>query len=179
MVLDKMINPISDLLKLKPLVKNAMRKATPRDTGNLAFNALAIYPQNTGLKTVYRGNIAGYGKILNQSLILGSNSKNKHFAWHSRAVSNAINVVARYYNPKAKGFRMYNNRQVSYKERSDANISTMGSLLEQTNRNVKSESYKEFVSDTRQEAQSHILKQEYKWKMNQAKASFEKTNPMG
>ena len=173
-----MIGSHSELLKLKPLVKNAMRKATPRDTGNLAFNALAIYPQNTGLKTVYRGGMAGYGKILNQSIMLGGN-KNKHFGWHSRAVSNAINAVVRHYNPRAKGLRMYNNRQVSYKERSDANISAMGSLLEQTNRSVKSESYKEFVSDTRQEAQAQILKQEYKWKMNQAKARFEKANPMG
>ena len=145
-----MLGSHSELLKLKPLVKNAMRKATPKDTGNLAFNALAIYPQNTGLKTVYRGGLAGYGKILNESIMLGEN-KNKHFGWHSRAVSNAINAVVRHYNPRAKGLRMYNNRQISFKER----------------------------TDNFQDAQEKILKQEYKWKMNQAKARFEKANPMG
>jgi hypothetical protein len=146
-----MVGSHSNMLQIKPLVKNAMRKATPKDTGNLAYNAFYVYPTNNGLKTVYRGNIAGYGKILNQSIVLGEGNKNKHFGWHSRAVTNAIAAVVRFYNPKAKGFRMYNNRQVSFKEK----------------------------SDSFQEGQERMLQQEYKWKMNKAKAYFEKTNPMG
>ena len=146
-----MVGSHSDMLKLKPLVKNAMRKATPKDTGNLAYNAFYVYPRNNALKTVYRGNVAGYGKILNQSMTLGDGNKNKHFGWHARAVANAIAVVARHYNPKSKGFRLYNNRQVSFKERS-------GSF---------------------EESQQKILQQEYKWKLNKAKEAFEKANPMG
>jgi hypothetical protein len=167
-----------DIQKLKAKVRNAMRKATPKDTGNLAYNALRTYQTKTGINTIYHGNIAGYGKILNQSLMVGGN-KNKHFGWHSRAVSNAIAVVVREFNPKAKGYRMYNNRQVSFKERSDANIAAVEGMLEHTGRSTSSQDFKDFKEDTRQEAQQRILKQEYKWKMNEAKQRFEKQNPMG
>jgi hypothetical protein len=139
-----------DINKLKAKVRNAMRKATPKDTGNLAYNALRTYQTKTGINTIYHGNIAGYGKILNQSLMVGEN-KNKHFGWHARAVSNAIAVVVREYNPKAKGYRLYNNRQQSFKER----------------------------SDSLQDSQEKMLKQQYKWQMNEAKQRFEKENPMG
>jgi hypothetical protein len=167
-----------DIQKLKAKVRNAMRKATPKDTGNLAYNSLRGYQTKTGIRMVYHGNIAGYGKILNQSLMVGGN-KNKHFGWHARASSNAIAVVAREYNPKAKGFRLYNSRQTSFKERSDANIAAVEGLLEHTSRSTSSQDFKDFKEDTRKEAQQRILNQEYKWKMNESKQTFEKANPMG
>ena len=139
-----------DINKLKSKVRNAMRKATPKDKGNLAYNALRTYQIPNGIKTIYHGNIAGYGKILNQSIMVGSN-KNKHFGWHARAVSNSVAVIVREFNPKAKGYKLYNNRQVSFKER----------------------------SDSLQDSQEKMAQQQYKWQMNQAKKRFEQENPMG
>jgi hypothetical protein len=139
-----------DINKLKSKVRNAMRKATPKDTGNLAYNALRTYQIKDGIKCIYHGNIAGYGKILNQSIMVGSN-KNKHFGWHARAVSNSVTVIVREFSPKAKGYRLYNNRQVSFKER----------------------------SDSLQDSQERMAQQQYKWQMNQAKKRFEQENPMG
>ena len=167
-----------DLQKLKAKVRNAMRKATPKDTGNLAYNALRGYQTKTGLRMVYHGNIAGYGKILNQSVSVGSN-KNKHFGWHARASSNAIAVVARAYNPKAKGFRLYNSRQQSFKERTEANIAAAEGMLDSARTESANKQLSEFKGDTRQEVQNRMLQQEYKWKMNQSKQTFEKANPMG
>jgi hypothetical protein len=139
-----------DLQKLKAKVRVAMRKATPKDTGNLAYNSLRGYQTKTGIRMVYHGNIAGYGKILNQSIMVGEN-KNKHFGWHARASGNAIAAIVREFKPKAKGYRMYNNRQESFKEQ----------------------------SDNLQDSQEKMLKQQYKWQMNEAKQRFEKENPMG
>jgi hypothetical protein len=167
-----------DINKLKSKVRNAMRKATPKDTGNLAYNALRTYQIKDGIKCIYHGNIAGYGKILNQSIMVGT-KKNKHFGWHARAVSNSITVIVREFNPKAKGFRLFNNRQQSFKERSDANIAAAEGMLNYAGRSTSSQDFKDFKEDTRTEAQQRILEQEYKWKMNQAKKRFEQENPMG
>jgi len=105
--------------------------------------------------------------------------KNKHFGWHARAVSNSITVIVREFNPKAKGFRLFNNRQQSFKERSDANIAAAEGMLNYAGRSTSSQDFKDFKEDTRTEAQQRILEQEYKWKMNQAKKRFEQENPMG
>jgi len=50
-----------DINKLKSKVRNAMRKATPKDTGNLAYNALRTYQIKDGIKCIYHGNIADNG----------------------------------------------------------------------------------------------------------------------
>jgi hypothetical protein len=167
-----------DINKLKAKVRNAMRKATPKDTGNLAYNGLRTYQIKDGIKCVYHGNIAGYGKILNQSMMVGSN-KNKHFGWHARAVNNSIAVIVREFQPKAKGYRLYNSRQQSFKDRTEANIAAAEGMLDPARTESANKQLSEFKSDTRQEAQERMLKQEYKWKMNEAKQRFEKENPMG
>jgi hypothetical protein len=104
-----------DLNKLKSEVISAMRKATPKDTGNLAYNSLRGYPMKSGLKMVYHGKVAGYGKILHVSPRLGNNKKNKHVGWHDRASSNAILAVRRFVKDKTipKGSKMLNTRQES------------------------------------------------------------------
>ena len=104
-----------DYTKLKTTVKQAMRKATPKDTGNLAYRAMHGYVTKTGLKIVYRGYVAGYGKILNQSVTLGDGKKNKHFGWHNRANANAILAVRRFLNDKniPKHSRLYDNKQTT------------------------------------------------------------------
>jgi len=108
------VTPVNyDLVRLKSKVKSAMRKATPKDTGNLAYNSMMGYVTKTGLKIVYRGSIAGYGKILNQSIVLGDNKVNKHFGWHNRANSNAILESRRFFKDQTipKHSKIYNNRQ--------------------------------------------------------------------
>lgn len=104
-----------DLNKLKAEVRSAMRKATPKDTGNLAYNSLRGYPMKNGLKMVYHGTVAGYGKILHVSPRLGNNKKNKHLGWHDRASSNAILAARRFIKDRtiAKGSKMFNSRQDS------------------------------------------------------------------
>jgi hypothetical protein len=102
-----------DVNKIKLKIVRAMRKATPKDTGNLAYNSLRSYRTNTGVRVVYHGSIAGYGKILNQSIILGENKINKHFGWHNRANLNAILEIRRYFKDSTipKNSKLYNNRQ--------------------------------------------------------------------
>jgi hypothetical protein len=102
-----------DINKMKSQIVRAMRKSTPKDTGNLAYNSLRSYQTSTGIRIVYHGRIAGYGKILNQSIVLGDGKINRHFGWHNRANSNAILAARRFLKDKniPKGSKMYNNRQ--------------------------------------------------------------------
>ena len=86
--------------ELKKEIMSAMRLATPKDTGNLAFSSMRGYVLKNGIKIVYDGNRAPYGKILNQTLFrqvkVGNGyrlRKNKHFGWHNRAHMNGIKVV--------------------------------------------------------------------------------------
>lgn len=146
-----------------------MRKATPKDTGNLAYNSLHSYVTKTGLRFTYRGSTAGYGKILNQTLYrkvkTGNHTrykKNKHFGWHSRASSNAVAIAAREFNPKAKGFRLYNNRQISNKEITDDL--------------VKSFPYSDnLIKGLRQMQAEKVLNVQNKWKTNSAAQAFAKS----
>lgn len=147
---------------MRSKVKIAMRKATPKDTGNLAYHSLHSYVTKTGLRFTYLGSIAGYGKILNQSIMLGS-KKNKHFGWHARASSNAIATVVREYNPKARGFRIYNNRQTSNKEYFDSII--------------KKNPNDEYLKKRLREMQAQkVLNVQNEWKSNSAAQSFAKNN---
>lgn len=147
-----------DLSKMRSKIKIAMRKATPKDTGNLAYNSLHSYVTKTGLRFTYKGSTAGYGKILNQSIMLGS-KKNKHFGWHARASSNAIATVAREFNPKAKGFRLYNNRQTSNKEFFD--------------KVIRENPNDEYLKKRLREMQAQkVLNVQDKWKSNSAARAF-------
>ena len=102
-----------DLVKLKSTIKREMRKATPKDTGNLAYRAMHGYITKDGIKVIYRGYVAGYGKILHVSPLLGDNKRNKHFGWHNRANANGLLAIRRFLKDKniAKYSRMYNNKK--------------------------------------------------------------------
>ena len=96
-----------------------MRMATPKDTGNLAYNSLRVYKNQKGFKTVYLGRIAGYGKILNEMRYMSSTTgnykrqkKNKHYGWHNKAFLNGNYAVAKHFKPDAK-LKMYDNKQES------------------------------------------------------------------
>lgn len=104
---------------LKQKIKRAMRMATPKDTGNLAYNALRVYKTDKGFKTVYLGRIAGYGKILNEMRFVSSTTgnykrqkKNRHYGWHNKAALNGMYAVGKHFKPSSK-FKMYNNKQNS------------------------------------------------------------------
>lgn len=136
--------------KLKQQIKAAMRKATPKDTGNLAYNALRVYRTKDGFHTRYLGRVAGYGKILNQTIYRGvtkrgSMKRNKHFGWHPRSVHNGMLAVGRYFDKNMKG-RMNNNYQDS--------------------------KYKPYDGETREAS----FKQMQKWEINSARQKFELNN---
>lgn len=94
----------------------AMRKATPKDTGNLAYSSMRGYVIKNGVKIIYDGHRAPYGKILNQTLFRQVKSgnyvrlkKNKHFGWHNRAHMNGIKTVMSYLGMKKT--TMYDTKQ--------------------------------------------------------------------
>ena len=102
--------------KLKRDIMKAMRKATPKDTGNLAYSAMRGYVKKNGIKIIYDGKRAPYGKILNQTLYRKVRTgnyirykRNKHFGWNARAHMNGSNMVMRYLGQKK--LKMYDNRQ--------------------------------------------------------------------
>lgn len=99
---------------LKTVVKQAMRKATPKDTGNLAYRALHGHITKTGLKLVYRGYIAGYGRIIHVSNEI-QGRKNKHKGWHNRANSNAILSVRELLGDRniRRGSKYYDTKQIA------------------------------------------------------------------
>lgn len=101
----------------------AMRYATPKDTGNLAYSSLRGYVTRNGIKIIYDGKRAPYGKILNQTIyreVKSGNYKrlkrNKHFGWHARAHQNALKVVLE--EMGAKKTKKFNTRQ-NYRFRLD------------------------------------------------------------
>lgn len=92
---------------LKNDIMKAMRLATPKDTGNLAYSAMRGYINKDGIKIVYNGNRAPYGKILNQTMYRRVKTgnyvrykKNKHFGWNNRAQINGLRVVMEHYGHK-------------------------------------------------------------------------------
>lgn len=102
--------------QLKREIMSAMRLATPKDTGNLAYSSMRGYIIKDGIKIIYDGNRAPYGKILNQTLYRDVKTgnykrvkKNKHFGWHNRAHQNGLKQVMRYLGFKKT--RMYNTKQ--------------------------------------------------------------------
>jgi hypothetical protein len=103
--------------ELKPKIMRAMRMATPKDTGNLAYRAMRGYINREGIKVVYDGAIAGYGKILNQTLyrqVKTGNYKrmkrNPHFGWHNRASNNGHLIIYQHFGGD-KRFRPFNTKQ--------------------------------------------------------------------
>lgn len=89
-----------DKTKLKREIVKAMRLATPKDTGNLAYNAMSSKIQGDKIIVEYDGHRAPYGKILNQTIyrkvVTGNHvryKRNKHFGWNNRAQMNGMKVV--------------------------------------------------------------------------------------
>jgi len=102
--------------ELKRKIMVNMRKATPKDTGNLAYSSMRGYITKKGIKIIYDGRRAPYGKILNQTLYRRVKTgnytrykKNKHFGWHNRAHQNGMMTVMEYLNFPKK--RKYDTRQ--------------------------------------------------------------------
>lgn len=95
---------------------SAMRLATPKDTGNLAYSSMKGYITKKGIKIIYDGKRAPYGKILNQTVqykVKTGNyvrlKRNKHFGWNNRAQMNGMKVMMSYLGQKKT--TMYNTKQ--------------------------------------------------------------------
>lgn len=102
--------------KLKREIMSAMRLATPKDTGNLAYSSMKGYITKKGIKIIYDGKRAPYGKILNQTVqykVKTGNyvrlKRNKHFGWNNRAQMNGMKVMMSYLGQKKT--TMYNTKQ--------------------------------------------------------------------
>lgn len=137
--------------KLKNKIIRAMRRATPKDTGNLAYNALRVYRTKDGFKTVYLGRVAGYGKILNQTMFRGTNrfgnaKKNRHFGWHPRAVYNGVLMVGKYFNPKMKVKKYDTNQVAKYKE---DNLESQMAAKQQINKWLNNTARKKFEQENK------------------------------
>lgn len=94
----------------------SMRLATPKDTGNLAYSSMRGYVMKDGIKILYDGKRAPYGKILNQTLYREVKTgnytrvkRNKHFGWNARAHMNGVKVLVGYFGGKKT--KMYNTKQ--------------------------------------------------------------------
>ena len=87
-------------------VRRVCIQATPKDTGNLAYNALAVHRINNGFRVTYRSQVAGYGKILNDSFVLRGflNGKpNPHYLWFDSGVHmNVLRSVIKKFGGKQK-----------------------------------------------------------------------------
>ena len=80
-------------------VKRAAIRATPKDTGNLAYNALVVHTIPNGFSVRYRSSVAGYGVFLNDYRKLrgfAQGKLNPHYLWFDNGVhQNVINELVR------------------------------------------------------------------------------------
>ena len=80
-------------------VKRVAINATPKDTGNLAYNALVVHPNSKGFSVRYKSSVAGYGVFLNDFRKLrgfAQGKLNPHYLWFDNGVhQNIINEVIR------------------------------------------------------------------------------------
>jgi hypothetical protein len=85
--------------KLLNHIKRACIDATPKDTGNLAYNALHVFRTPRGIGVKYRNSVAGYGVILNDFRKLrgfAAGSLNRHYLWFDNGVhQNVTNTLIR------------------------------------------------------------------------------------
>jgi hypothetical protein len=91
-------------LKLINRIKQAAIRATPKDTGNLAYNALVVHPTSDGFSVRYKSSVAGYGVFLNDYRKLrgfAEGSPNPHYLWFDSGVhKNVINEMYRSFSSK-------------------------------------------------------------------------------
>ena len=96
------IYPASDELLHK--VRRACIAATPKDTGNLAYNALVVHKIPQGFSVRYKGSVAGYGAILNdfrKQRGWASGKINPHYLWFDSKVQNNVhNELVYHFNGK-------------------------------------------------------------------------------
>jgi len=91
-------------LKLMNRIREAAIRATPKDTGNLAYNALVVHPTSDGFSVRYKSTIAGYGVFLNDFRKLRGFAQgytNPHYLWFDSGVNrNVINEMIRSFTGK-------------------------------------------------------------------------------
>lgn len=80
-------------------IRQAAIRATPKDTGNLAYNALVVSETPKGFSVMYQSSVAGYGVFLNdyrKTKGFGPGGKNKHYLWFDSGVhKNVVNEMLR------------------------------------------------------------------------------------
>lgn len=90
--------------KLMYNIRQAAIRATPKDTGNLAYNALVVHPTSDGFSVRYRSSIAGYGVFLNDFRKLrgfAEGKANPHYLWFDNGVHrNVVNEMIRNFTKK-------------------------------------------------------------------------------
>jgi hypothetical protein len=85
-------------------IKRVAIKATPKDTGNLAYNALVVHPNSKGFSVRYKSSVAGYGVFLNDFRKLrgfAQGKLNPHYLWFDNGVHN--NIINEIIRTMAKG----------------------------------------------------------------------------
>lgn len=80
-------------------IKKAAIRATPKDTGNLAYNALEVRPNKSGFTVRYKSSVAGYGVFLNDYRKLRgftAGKVNPHYLWFDNGVHrNVMNEITK------------------------------------------------------------------------------------
>jgi hypothetical protein len=88
-------------------VRRACIAATPKDTGNLAYNALVVHKIPNGFSVRYKGSVAGYGAILNdfrKQRGFTAGNINPHYLWFDSKVHNNVkNLILSKYGTLKKG----------------------------------------------------------------------------
>ena len=109
-------------------VKQACIRATPKDTGNLAYNALHVFRTSNGIGVKYRNTVAGYGVILNDNRKLrgfASGSLNPHYLWFDSGVhQNVLNALMRKFSTQKtlKPDKVIEPKQNTFEARARRNI---------------------------------------------------------
>ena len=126
--------------KLLREVRRACIAATPKDTGNLAYNSLRVYNTTEGFGVVYKGNVAGYGAILNDFRLQRGYNRGKvnpHYLWFDSGVhNNVLNELVFQFNGKnkRKPYTQIDDKTGTFKESAEPRhrIANDGSVI-QTN----------------------------------------------
>lgn len=81
-------------------VLDEIRKETPKDTGNLRYNATRIIPKGAGrFEIVVEERVAPYFKYVNGT----RERKGSHHGYFDRAVKQAVKAVAKKYGGRVEG----------------------------------------------------------------------------
>lgn len=125
-------------------IRLAAIKATPKDTGNLAYNALVVQPTNEGFTVRYKSSVAGYGVFLNDFRKLrgfAENKLNPHYLWFDNGVhGNVVNEMVKSFskNKPPKKDKIINPTERTYEDSSIAQKSTsnVGNQITKETKNI-------------------------------------------